>query len=48
MILTIVGFLLVLWVLAQVIDVGGSLIHLLVVIAVVVFLWNLITGRRKI
>ena len=41
--------LLVAWVLGwAVFKVAGSLIHLLLVIAVVVFLYNLITGRRRV
>jgi uncharacterized membrane protein YtjA (UPF0391 family) len=41
--------LLVAWVLGWgVFHVAGGLIHLLLVIAVVVFLYNLITGRRRV
>ena len=41
--------LLVAWVLGfAVFHVAGGLIHLLLVIAVVVFLYNLITGRRQV
>jgi len=41
--------LLVAWVLGwTVFHVAGGLIHLLLVIAVVVFLYNLITGRRRV
>jgi len=41
--------LLVAWVLGwAVFHVAGGLIHLLLVIAVVVFLYNLITGRRSV
>jgi len=46
MLWTIVGILLVLWLLGLVAHIGGALIHILLVIAVVVFLFNLITGRR--
>jgi hypothetical protein len=46
MIMTIIGILVVLWVLGLVVHVGGALIHLLLVAAIIVFLWNLITGRR--
>jgi hypothetical protein len=48
MIMTIIGVLIVLWVLGLVLNIGGGLIHLLIVAAVIVFLWNLITGRRKV
>jgi Family of unknown function (DUF5670) len=46
MLWTIIGILFVLWLLGLVAHVGGGLIHLLLVVAVVVFLINMITGRR--
>ena len=47
MLWTIIVILLVLWLLgAFVVPVGGSLIHLLLVIAVIVLIVNLVTGRR--
>ena len=46
MLYTIVGILLVLWLLGFSMNVGGGLIHALLVIAAVVFLFNLISGRR--
>jgi hypothetical protein len=46
MLWTIVGILLVLWLLGFVSHVGGGLIHLLLVVAAVVFVVNLLTGRR--
>jgi len=48
MIWTIVGILVLLWLLGLVFRIGGALIHVLLVIAVVVFLFNLITGRRAV
>ncbi len=49
MLSTIVIVLLVLWLLgAFVVPVGGSLIHLLLVIAVIVFLIRIIQGRDPI
>jgi hypothetical protein len=48
MIWTIVGILVLLWLLGLVFRVGGALIHVLLVIAVVVFVFNLITGRRAV
>ena len=47
MLWTIAGILLVLWLLGFSMNVGGGLIHALLVIAIVVFLYNLITGRRS-
>ena len=47
MLYTIVAILLVLWLLGFSMQVGGGLIHALLVIAAVVFLFNLISGRRS-
>lgn len=41
----IIVVLFVLWLLGFAIHIGGSLIHLLLVIAVILLIYNLITGR---
>lgn len=46
MLWTIIGILFVLWLLGFGFQVGGSLIHLLLVIAIAVFIFNMVTGRR--
>jgi hypothetical protein len=46
MLWTIIVLLLILWLLGFTFSVGGSLIHLLLVVALVVFVFNLIAGRR--
>jgi hypothetical protein len=46
MLWTIMVLLLLFWVLGFAFDVAGGLIHVLLVIAVVMFLVNLISGRR--
>ncbi|MFS0644500.1 lmo0937 family membrane protein [Siminovitchia sp. 179-K 8D1 HS] len=46
MLWTIIGILIVLWILGLVAKVGGALIHILLVAAVIIFIINLITGRR--
>jgi hypothetical protein len=46
MLYTIAVILLVLWLLGFALHVGGGLIHLLLVIALVVFVFQLISGRR--
>ena len=46
MLWTIFVILLVLWILGFSLHVAGSLIHLLLVIALIVLVVNLITGRR--
>lgn len=48
MLYTIIGILLLLWVLGFSMQVGGNVIHALLVIALVVFLVNLISGRRAV
>jgi hypothetical protein len=47
MLWTVVAVLVVLWLLGFSMHVGGGLIHTLLVIAIVVFLFNLIIGRRS-
>ena len=48
MILTIVAILVVLWLLGFLAHIGGGLIHLLLIAALVVFIWNLLAGRRSV
>jgi Family of unknown function (DUF5670) len=47
MIWTIIGILLILWLLGLIFKIGGAVIHVLLVIAIVVFIFNRITGRKK-
>ena len=46
MLWTVFVVLLILWILGFSFHIAGSLIHLLLVIAVIVLIINLITGRR--
>jgi hypothetical protein len=46
MLWTIVALFLILWLLGFSLSIGGSLIHLLLVVALVVFVINLVTTRR--
>jgi uncharacterized protein DUF5670 len=46
MLWTIIIILIILWALGLLGHIGGSLVHLLLVIALVVFIYNLIVGRR--
>lgn len=48
MLWTILVILLVLWLVGLLTHVGGGLIHLLLVVAVVVLVINLVTGRRAV
>jgi hypothetical protein len=47
MLWTIIVVLFVLWLLGFTIHIGGSLIHLLLVIAVILIVYNLIAGRAR-
>lgn len=44
---TIIVVLFVLWVLGLVVNIGGGLIHLLLVVAVILVIYNLIAGRSR-
>jgi len=46
MLYTIVAILVILWLLGMLTSVGGGLIHLLLVIAVIVIVVRLISGRK--
>jgi hypothetical protein len=48
MLWTIFALLLILWLLGFTLSIGGGLIHLLLVVALVVLVFNLITGRRTV
>lgn len=48
MLWTILVILLVLWALGFAFSSIGSLIHLLLVVAIVIFIINLVTGRRAV
>ncbi|MDZ7834338.1 MAG: lmo0937 family membrane protein [Alkalibacterium sp.] len=47
MLWTIIGLLILLWVLGLLFEIGGGIIHVLLVIALIVFIWNMISGRKK-
>jgi hypothetical protein len=46
MLWAIIVVLIVLWLLGFIGEIGGGLIHLLLVVALIVLIYNLITGRR--
>ena len=46
MLWTIIAVLVILWLLGLIGHIGGGLIHLLLIIAAVVLIFQLITGRR--
>jgi len=48
MLWTILVILLVLWLLGLIAHIGGALIHLLLVIALIIFIINLVSGRRTV
>lgn len=47
MLWTVFIILLVLWLLGFSLHIGGSVIHALLVIALIVLIFNLVTGRRS-
>lgn len=47
MLWTIFVVLLILWLLGFTLHIGGALIHILIVIAVIVLIINLISGRNR-
>jgi hypothetical protein len=48
MLWTILVVLVILWLLGFVSHVGGNLIHILLVVAVIVLIYNLVIGRRAV
>jgi K+-transporting ATPase A subunit len=48
MIWTIIGVLVLLWLIGLLANIGGGIIHLLLVIALIVFIWDLFVGRRRV
>ena len=48
MLWTIFVILLILWLLGFVSGIGGGLIHLVLVLAVIMLIYNLVTGRRTV
>ncbi|SDC64309.1 hypothetical protein SAMN05421734_11511 [Pelagirhabdus alkalitolerans] len=47
MIWTIISILFFLWLIGLILEIAGGFIHLLLVIALVAFIFNMITGRGK-
>lgn len=45
---TVLVILVVLWLLGFVLNLAGGLIHILLVIAVIILLYNLLVGRRSV
>ena len=47
MLLTIAAILVVLWLLGFALNIGGGLIHLLIVVALIVFIYDMVVRRRS-
>jgi hypothetical protein len=45
---TILVIVLVIWLIGLIANIGGGLIHLLLIVALVILVFNLITGRRAV
>lgn len=48
MILTIIGILVVLWLLGWLVFNLGAFIHILLIIALIALVWHLVAGRRRV
>jgi hypothetical protein len=48
MIYTLISLLILFWIVGLFAHVGGGLIHLLLVVALVIFVFDLISGRRTV
>ena len=48
MLYTIISILFVLWLLGFLMHIGGGLIHILLVAAVIIFIFQLVSGRRAV
>jgi hypothetical protein len=48
MLWTIIAILFALWLLGLIANIGGGLIHILLVVALVVVVFNLLSGRRTV
>jgi hypothetical protein len=48
MLRTIAIVLVILWLLGFAIHIGGALIHLVLLIALIIFVYDFVTGRRKV
>lgn len=46
MLLTIAAILVILWLLGFLLNIGGGLIHVLIVVALIVFIYDMIKRRR--
>lgn len=47
MLWTVLAVIVVLWLLGFISNIGGDLVHILLVIAAIVLVYNLVTGRRS-
>lgn len=47
MIWSLIGLLVLFWILGLVFEIAGGFVHILLVIALIVFIFDFITGRRK-
>ncbi|GEL67552.1 lmo0937 family membrane protein [Marinilactibacillus psychrotolerans] len=47
MLWTLIGILLLFWILGFIFEIAGGLVHILLVVALIIFIYNMITGRKK-
>jgi len=43
----LIGIIIIFWILGLVLDIGGGMIHILIVIAVIIFVYDLVTGKGR-
>lgn len=42
------GIIVCFWILGLIFNLGGSMVHILIVIAAIVFVWDMVLGRKQI
>lgn len=47
MIRTLIGLLILFWILGLIFDIAGAFVHVLLVFAIIAFVFDFITGRQK-
>jgi len=45
---TLIGLLVLFWIIGLIAKVGGAIIHLLLIVALILLIFNLITGRKRV
>ncbi|MBU3181705.1 lmo0937 family membrane protein [Clostridium psychrophilum] len=43
----LIGIIMIFWLLGFILNIGGGMIHILLVIAVIIFIYDFVMGRRR-